>query len=346
MKVIISHHSVLKGEADKQYVVYHVTVNYDGVIWEVCKRYSEIEKLHNALSKIINTKKFGKFPKKYLVGNLKEDKIHERQIELQNYFDNLLSEPLVPTLQEIIEFFEVNKHWNEIKTSKGGTFASTSSQSQPSQVVHSYNQTITVQVESSNTEVPIYNIIDSNTSQQGKSPTTIPSPSSNQNVEEEKNNNLQQNKFMAIRDHFAKDETELSFKAGNIIEVIQKGSNDRNEEDCYWYGRMIANGSQGFFDARCLDLGNKAPRIVSVLMNDDVYDTDDSVQLDGTIKTIEIDYEAEGEGEVSVQRGQKVKILPSSRQTRKGYKLVEVLSDSCQTVTACGYIPTEYVMIF
>lgn len=275
-------------------------------------------------------------------------KIHERQMELQNYFDNLLSEPLVPTLQEIIEFFEVNKHWNEIKNSKGGTFASTSSQSQSSQ--KQYNQMVTVQVESSSQEVPVYNIVNSNNSSLHgvvKSP-TIPSPNSNQQAEEEKNNNnLQQNQFMAIRDHYAKDETELTFRAGNIIEVIQKGSNDRNEEDCYWYGRAVANGSQGFFDARCLDLGKnyKAPRIISVLMNDDVYDTDDSVQLDGTIKTIEIDYEAEGEGEVSVQRGQKVKILPSSRQTRKGFKLVEVLSDSCQTVIASGYVPTEYLMI-
>ena len=271
---------------------------------------------------------------------MKEEKIQERRDCLQNYLDNLLSEPLVPNLQEVIEFFEVNQHWDEIKVYKEAlviSFNTAAKMNQENQNVLLNNE----ETSNPSTEHTMTSI-----------PERVSSPKYEQASEEIKHNtNIgqvemdNQTQFIAIRDHVAKDETELSFKSGNIIEVIQKGATLENEEDCYWYGRVVnTNGfsSQGFFDARCLDLGIKQPKLS--IFTGDIYD--ESSQIDGSISTIEIDYVAENPDEVSVQRGQQVRVLPSSRQNKKGFKLVETLSESNPpTVISTGYLPSEYLMI-
>ncbi|EFC44368.1 predicted protein [Naegleria gruberi] len=327
MKITITRYSISKkeNENDKQYVLYHITVNYDGVIWEIARRYSEFEKLYIALSKVINTKKFGKFPKK-----------------------------------EVLEFFEVNKHWEEIKNFAALASTSSSSNIAPPVVYNiDNNNNLKITIDH-NLEHLVYNVIDSPTvayqeTDFDEAPPVVVGQPSRQSVEsrpstEKSESSLQefntQSLFVAIRDHNPKDETELSFKAGDVIEVIQRGSCSCSEQDCYWYGRNTSEtgSQQGFFDARCLDLGTFKPKAFSVLMTD-AYNSDESIQIDGTIKVIEIDYEAEREDEISVRRGQTVKILPTSRQTRKGWKLVEILSESCQRVSETGFIPTEYLMI-
>ncbi|KAL9644359.1 hypothetical protein ABK040_005817 [Willaertia magna] len=346
MRANILSHTVQKNEEDgKQYVLYHLKVFYEGISWNVTRRYSEFEKLHNQLSKVINTKKFGKFPKKLLVGNLKEDKIKERKVCLQSYIENLLNEPLVPNLQEVIEFFEIQNHWEEIKKAKINTTTCTISPT-----LSNNNQQIFV--ESGNNET-----IGNKAYEEQKL---------NDQMNEIKSNHLECNEdeeqilFVALKDHIARDESEITFKKGDIIEVLQKSAIYNNEEnqveegdvdeDPYWVGRIQFNEKQGFFDARHLDLSkikrvynnNNEKRCSKKLnvLSGDIYESEEIDSLDGTIKVCQFDYEGEFEDEISVQRGQKVKILSTSHQDRKGWKLVELMETSEKST---GYIPIEYL---
>ena len=166
------------------------------------------------------------------MGNLKQDKILERQGDLQNYLDNLLGEPLVPTLQEIIEFFEISKHWKDIKNNEimknnelyleeqqSPTYENNTSQVYPTQEEQTINA-----VEYSMERISISN--NEAVSSQNDMSSTRPSIGDSSN-----NESINTKQYIAIRDHVAKDETELSFKAGDLIEV----TNNMQGEDCYYW---------------------------------------------------------------------------------------------------------------
>ncbi|KAL9649674.1 hypothetical protein ABK040_003351 [Willaertia magna] len=82
---------------DDKFINYIISCSYKGCKENtvIIKRYSEILYLHQNLILINKNLKNLNFPKKILFGNFKEENILKRKKELQNYFENLLNNPII-----------------------------------------------------------------------------------------------------------------------------------------------------------------------------------------------------------------------------------------------------------
>lgn len=101
LHVQITNHRVINGD----FAVYTVRVQgVEGSRWEVDKRYSSFDSLHDRLASKFKSAKLPKLPGKRFFFNMDEDFVHERQQDLQRYLQELVMIPVVGRSELVMMF--------------------------------------------------------------------------------------------------------------------------------------------------------------------------------------------------------------------------------------------------
>ncbi len=115
----------------------------------------------------------------------------------------------------------------------------------------------------------------------------------------------------ALYDYTKQDDTELSYRAGDVIIVTEQDSNG------WWYGYL-----QSDTDKTC---GFVASNYVVPVRQKPT-------------KVVLFDYTADGQGEMSIKKGDIVQMILAMDQDRVGWSLVEMKDGSAK-----GWVPTDYL---
>ena len=92
------------------------TTTLEQIEWNVYRRYNEFASFHSDLQKVIsnqtrNRLKLTKlFPGKFLVGNMRSDKIDKRRHQLQLWLDVIITHPETSKTKLLDDFLQVAKH--------------------------------------------------------------------------------------------------------------------------------------------------------------------------------------------------------------------------------------------